>query len=330
MAAGYSAEPYRTSAYSSDIRWRMVYQHEVLGLPCREVAKNLSVDLSTVSRVTSRFEQTGGVDAKPRHGAPRKLTPMDEFLIIENILKRPNIYLHELQSDIRQITGTDVDVSTICRFLKRNNFSRKKLSYVASQRSAELRGQFLSDISVYDPDMFLFIDESGCDRRDAMRRFGYSLVGKPARSHSLLVRGKRFSAIGILSSVGLLDVHLTSDTVNSETFLEFIDRSLLRYVMPFNGVNPCSVVVLDNASIHHVDEVVDAIQSVGALVHFLPPYSPDLNPIEEAFSKVKGYLKANDLAIQSVPDDELQDFILSGFASITESDCTQWFRDCGY
>ncbi len=179
------------------MRWRMVYQREVLSLTCKEVAKNLNVDKSTVSRVVSRFKQTGAVEIKPRRGAPRKLTAMDEFLIIENILKQPSIYLHELQSDIRQVTGTDVDVSTICRFLKENNFSRKKLSYVALQRNAVLRGQFLSDISIYDPNMLLFIDETGCDRRDAMRKYGYSLVGKPACSHSLLVRGQRFSAIGI-------------------------------------------------------------------------------------------------------------------------------------
>ena len=120
MAASCSAEPLRTSAYSSDMRWRMVYQHDVLGLSCREVARNLNVDASTVSRVTSRFEQTGGVDVKSRQGAPRKLTAMDEFLIMENILNQPSMYLYELQSDIRRVTSTDVDVSTICRFLKNN------------------------------------------------------------------------------------------------------------------------------------------------------------------------------------------------------------------
>lgn len=118
--------------------------------------------------------------------------------------------------------------------------------------------------------------------------------------------------------------------VNSEHFLDFVDKSLVHHLMPFDGINPRSVVVLDNASIHHVDEVVHAIRSMGALLHFLPPYSPDMNPIEEAFSKVKGYLKANDLAIQFVPDDEIQDFILAGFASITQSDCIQWFQHCGY
>ena len=54
--------------------------------------------------------------------------------------------------------------------------------------------------------------------------------------------------------------------------------------MPFDGHNPHSVVILDNCSIHHIPEIVHMIQEVGALVHFLPPYSPDLNPIEEAFS----------------------------------------------
>jgi len=54
----------------------------------------------------------------------------------------------------------------------------------------------------------LFIDETGCDRRDAMRKFGYSLVGKPAYSHKLLLRGKRFSAISILSTEGILDAYI--------------------------------------------------------------------------------------------------------------------------
>ena len=57
----------------------------------------------------------------------------------------------------------------------------------------------------------------------------------------------------------------------------------LHHLMPFDGHNPLSVVILDNSSIHHMQETVRMIQEVGATVHFLPPYLPDLNPIEEAF-----------------------------------------------
>ena len=70
-------------------------------------------------------------------------------------------------------------------------------------------------------------------------------------------------------------------------------------VMPFNGINPRSVVLLNNASIHHTHRTIELIQSVGALVHFIPPYSPDLDPVEELFSKVKAFLKENDEAIQA-------------------------------
>lgn len=74
----------------------------------------------------------------------------------------------------------------------------------------------MSEVSVFDHEMLLFIDETGCDRRNAMRRFGYS-IGKPAFSHSLLIRGKRFSAIGIISVNGMLDAYVTSDSVNGDT-----------------------------------------------------------------------------------------------------------------
>ena len=62
--------------------------------------------------------------------------------------------------------------------------------------------------------------------------------------------------------------------------------------MPFDGTNPHSMVIVDNCSIHHDEGTVQMIQEVVAIVHFLPPYSPDYSPIEEAFSKVKAEMKA--------------------------------------
>ena len=325
-----SAEPHRVSAYSSDLRWRMVYQRHILGLTCRESARNLNVDASTVSRVVARFDSTGSVDTKPRKGAPKTLTRYDEFLIIDAVLEKPSSFLYEIHRHLRLFTGTDVSESTICRVLKKNNFSRKKLRHVATQRNESLRAQFQSDVSIYDPEMLLFIDETGTNRRSALRRFGYSLVGWRACSNSLLVRGKRYSAISILSLQGILDTYITPDSVNGDIFENFLEKCLRRHIMPFDGKNPHSVVVLDNASIYHLDYSVDMIRSVGALVHFLPPYSPDLNPIEEAFSKLKYYLRANDSAVQSVPQEEIEDFILAGFCTITQDDCEGWIQHAGY
>jgi len=82
-----------------------------------------------------------------------------------------------------------------------------------------------------------------------------------------------------LTTEGLEDVYAEEDSVNGEVFLDFVRKCLLPILMPLDGVNPNSIIILDNASIHHVDCVVDTIQSVGALVRFLPPYSPDMNPL---------------------------------------------------
>ena len=80
------------------------------------------------------------------------------------------------------------------------NFTHQKMQIVANQRDEVLRGQFSIDVSLYKPDMLIFIDESGSDRRDRLRRYGYSVRGKPPRSLKLLVRGERVSVIAAMSN----------------------------------------------------------------------------------------------------------------------------------
>ena len=138
-----------------------------------QIAANLNVDPSTVWRTVRKFEEDGTVEAR-KHKA---LTVYDELLIIQSVLDNPSIYLHELQRRVEETTSTSVTESAICRFLHRQNFSRKKLTKIASQRSEELREKFLIDCSAYEPEMLVFVDETGCDRCSAMRRFGYSLRG---------------------------------------------------------------------------------------------------------------------------------------------------------
>ena len=87
--------------------------------------------------------------------------------------------------------------------------------------------------------------------------------------------------------------------MNGDIFLDFLYTQLLPILRPFDGRSINSVVVMNNASIHHVDAVIDSICSVGALVRFLPPYSSDLNPIECVFGEVKQYMQANDLLVDT-------------------------------
>ena len=100
--------------------------------------------------------------------------------------------------------------------------------------------------------------------------------------------------------------------------------------MPFNGVNSNSILVLDNATTHHMQSVLELIKEIGCLVLFLPPYSPDLNPIGETFSKLKYDLKANDSLIQKLHEEALPDMILSIFDTVSPEDSYGWFKLSGY
>ena len=123
--------------------------------------------------------------------------------------------------------------------------------------------------------------------RNILRIKGYSVRGKPAKSHKLLYRGQRISVIAAISAKGLLGCKIHHESVNGDTFYNFVLSHLVAFLQPFNGHNIHSVVILNNASIHHTGQAVEAIEETGAILHVLPPYSPDLNPIEEAFSNVK-------------------------------------------
>ena len=175
---------------------------------------------------------------------------------------------------------------------------RRVIRHVAMQRSEEQRARFMADISAYDPASIIWIDESGCDRRNSMRKFAYTLRGIPPVDHRILARGTRYSAITAISVRGVQDVVLAEGSVNGEAFAKFVEDSLVPILQPFNCSNPNSIVVMDNASIHHVDEVAELIIQTGALLYFLPPYSPDLNPVEQVFSKVKAIMKENDQLFQ--------------------------------
>lgn len=308
-----------------------MYQCYGLKLTYRQIAKNLNVDVSTVCRVINRYEETGDV-GKKRHPQGhdhhlKRLTPTDEFLILELVAEKPGIYLRELQAEVYKNTGTQISVSSICTFLHKNGFTHRKLSRVSGQRCEFLRSQFMEDLSIFSIDMFVFVDESGSDNRDTLRKYGYSLRGQPAKALSLFPRGKHLSVIAAMCCDGVIGCQIHEGGVNSEAFQAFLDMELASKLLPFNGTNPRSVVVMDNASIHHSDQLVSSLEDLGVLVYFLPPYSPDLNPIEELFSKVKSVMKANEYVLE---DYDLETSILCGFISVTSDDCVNWINHSGY
>ena len=122
-----SYEPERTSAYSEDLRWRMVWQREALQYGYEDIGSNLG---STVSGV---FRATGTVSKKeyPKERAARELTTPAQLFVLNLVVQRPGIYLHEIQEELEEFVRVSVSLSTICRFLHTSGFTRQRLSTVA-------------------------------------------------------------------------------------------------------------------------------------------------------------------------------------------------------
>lgn len=191
-----------------------------------------------------------------------------------------------------------------------------------------MRTKFAAEVSIYDPLMLVWVDESGCNRRNSIRKYGYSIRGIRPVDHRILVRGTRYSAVPVMSVQGIHDVFLAEGSINGDRFEFFIRNYLLPVLMPFNGINPLSVVIMDNTSIHHVESNVHLIESMGAKVIFLPPYSPDLNPLEPVFGKVKAILKENDSIFQATSTPRV--LLAMAFTMVTREDCLNFSRHCGY
>ena len=297
-----SCEPRRSSAYSENLCWRIVWQSQALGYSCEAIASSLNIDTSTVKRILSLFATSGDVSKKPYPAdrAYRKINEPVQHFILYLVLDRPGIYLGEIVTEVSTVLGLDITESAVCTFLKKAGFSHHKLATYALQRDDTLRAQYASDVSLYQRDSLLFIDETGTDATDAVRKYGYSLRGKPLSAKSYLYEESTYLAIFMQ---GIVAIKVTRGSMDGDTFYNFVCTSPITKLMPFNnGMNPNSVVVLDNCSVHHVDEVSQALDDCGVITHFLPLYSPDYNPIELTFSKAKYLIKSMEREMQVIND----------------------------
>ena len=316
--------------YSTDLRWRIVWAILTFNSSPDVVARLFNVSARTVTRYLNLFMQTGDVIPRRRRYGPYPLLgDYEQLILLRLILERPGIYLSEIQRKFFDMFGVEISVSTICRTLKFMGCSRQRIQYVALQRSDVYRARYMAEIAMYDPAMLVFIDETGSDRRNGQRRRGYSVRGIPPRDHRLLIRGVRYSGIAVMSLEGLHDVHIMEGSVNGIRFEEFVTETLLPILNPFNGTNTRSVVVMDNCAIHHVGPVVHQIETVArAKLLFLPPYSPDLMPLEELFNQVKSILKANDGLFQV--STATRALLAMAFGMVTTQDCVGYMQHCGY
>ncbi|MHC4994575.1 MAG: IS630 family transposase [Planctomycetota bacterium] len=167
----------------------------------------------------------------------------------------------------------------------------------------------------------VFLDESSA-KTNMTRLYGRAPRGQRcrfARAHGHWKTTTMLSAIrsqGVIESASVVFEGATT----AEVFVGYVQQMLAP------SLRGGDIVVMDNLAAHKVTGVVEAIEAVGATVWYLPPYSPDLNPIEKMWSKVKSHLRQ--AAAKTI--DGLNDAIGDALRSVGPEECRNYFRSCGY
>jgi transposase len=197
--------------------------------------------------------------------------------------------------------------------------SRSKKVLFASERDEETRAAWREMVAGVDPGHLIFLDETGTNlsltRRYGRAYRGQRLVGTVPRNH-----GPNVTLIAAMDQHGLCGEMTLTGALDGRAFETYVTRILVPHLWPGDFV------ICDNLSAHKQATARRWIEATGAQVCFLPPYSPDYNPIELAFSKLKAALRAAGARTR----DELEQAITVALGTITSQDATAWFRHCGY
>jgi len=170
-----------------------------------------------------------------------------------------------------------------------------------------------------DVKKLVFIDESGA-KTNMTRLYGRAKHGTRAVDSAPGGHWKTTTMIAAVTPDGYQAPMVINGATNREVFKVYVEKFLLP------KLEPGDCVILDNLSAHKGSEIRELIESVGAELWFLPPYSPDLNPIEKMWSKVKAILRK----IKARTEKELIAAIAAALEQVTASDCAGWFKSCGY
>lgn len=165
----------------------------------------------------------------------------------------------------------------------------------------------------------VFLDESGVNRA-LSRLYAWSKRGTRAYGHAPAGRGPNVTLIAAISLEGLLAPMQVEAATDGDVFLAYLDQVLCPVL------RAGQVVLMDNLPAHKVSGVRERIESVGAELLYLPCYSPEYNPVEALWSKLKTLLRK----AAARTEEALDAAITAAFASITVEDIQGWFQHCGY
>lgn len=152
------------------------------------------------------------------------------------------------------------------------------------------------------------------------REYARAPIGERAEDDQPARWGDNVSLVGAIGLCGLRTLMTLDGAVDGDAFLAFVQYFLVPQLQPGD------IVVMDNLSVHKRAGIREAIEAAGAELRYLPPYSPDFNPIEECWSKLKSILRS----VGARTRDTLEVAIANAMSTVTATDAVGWFAHAGY
>ena len=311
------------AAYSFDLRTRVVAAVQQ-GTSRHQAARQFGVSISSAIRWVLRFTVTGRCAAAPSGGDHRSdsLETHKDWLL-ELIRTEPDLTLTEIRSRLQATHGLRKSPSCLWRFFARHKITfKKKILHAAEQDRADVKAAreiWRANQASLDPKHLVFIDETATTTNMTRPRGrapkGERLIGKVPYGHR-----KTTTVIAALRCDAVTAPLILDGAVNGPIFLDYVHQVLVP------TLKPDDIVVMDNLPVHKVSGVEAAIQAAGAAARFIPSYSPDFNPIEMAYSKLKALLrKAGERSVTG-----LWDRIGELLGTFSSQECQNYLAHQGY
>lgn len=200
--------------------------------------------------------------------------------------------------------------------------SKKKSLYAAEQDRPDVREKreiWREKAENIELSRFVFLDESGA-KTDMTRLYARAFSGERITDSTPQSHWRTTTMISSLRFDGSSESMVIEGATDGDVFQAYVDKVLTP------SLNPGDIVVADNLSPHKMPGVREAIEMRGAQLWFLPPYSPDMNPIEKMWSKIKAFLRK----VKARTEEALFAAIRDALRTITAADTAGWFASCGY
>ena len=181
-----------------------------------------------------------------------------------------------------------------------------RFSSTSNVTDTDLRDYYLHNLSAFQSWQLVYVDESGCDKRIGFRRTGWSPLGVAPIQVARFHRDQRWQILPAYGQDGILLSRVYQGSTDSIIFEDFIEQLLAHCG---RWPEPKSVLVMDNASFHRSERVAQLCREAGVKLVYLPPYSPDLNPIEEYFSVLKAFIRKRWSEYEENPGQGFKEFL---------------------